>query len=61
MLQKMMKKMPSPSPTPTSPQKGGGVKQQRGTLQVLVTLTKCHEANSSEAFKDCQVVFHMCI
>lgn len=52
-----MKKMPSPSPTPTSLQNEGG-----GTLQVLATLRKHHEANnSSEVLKDSQVIFHMCI
>lgn len=67
MLGKVMKKVPpSPSPTPTSPQNGGGEKpnkktQQWRTLEVLVTLTKWHEANSSQAFKDSQVALHMCI
>lgn len=41
---------------------GGGKRgknQHWGTLQVLVTLTKWHEANSSQAFKDSQVILHM--
>lgn len=40
--------------------KGGGLKKKgRDTLELLVTLTKWHKANSSQAFKDPQVISHM--
>lgn len=56
-----MKKMPSPSPTATPLQNREVCEGGKGTLQVLVTPTKWHEASSSQAFKDSQVIFHMCI